>query len=414
MQLRFTREDLIIGILKYLWIIILMPKMVQFFVYAAVVILLLSKRNICLNKPAQMFLCGAAVQILAIIRQCILYDPSLSRIAASINTTAIWIIGAIVYSVYSESVFSEQTMRKIYRYTVINISILFCLWLFSLVAKADSFTLLGYTWQLRRMDYLSSGITKRFSALTETVLGPSHLLGFSLPLLMMNSELMQPEWNKGSIRMVILAVCAYIAVYATHSRMGALCCAGMLAVFFMWLLYVKTSRRAFRRIVGLSVVLLVVAAIMNRDILTAKFISLFHARAGSNNARFTIYRLSIQAAMESPLIGCGIKNMINMGDGYSFPYGSHSTYIGLFYKTGVLGVLFYMLGFAGLFHEIWKKLANLKNRSCIILIYVCYFVFLLFADLDASNWVLVSAFAVWGILSNQSIIENFRKEAVNE
>ena len=409
MTLTFTREDLQFWIIKYLWILILLPKMVQFAVYSLILVLLLLKKPLHPNRGVFFFILGAAVQIIAIIWQCLIKDPALSRVAAGINTSLIWIISALFYSVFAGESLSPDAMKKYHDCCVRNLVIMFLIYLFSLVSPANTFNVLGHTIYLRRMDYLSSGTTSRFAGMTETVLGPSHFYAFTLPVLFFGRH------SGNDLRDVILAFLGFVCVFATHSRMGTICCFGMLYLYvrqFLCNRYGKSITTLLDIITALTVF---IAAIVFWDRIADVFISFFNARGGSNEARFTIYRKSLAAFWnENPLFGCGVKNMIDMGNGYSFPYGSHSMYVGLLYKTGIVGTLFYTIGFIDIFIGLHSSLRSNRNCMSIILIFVCYFVMLIFADLDASDWVIVSMFSTWGILSNSSAVHSYDQRTALE
>ena len=400
MKFTISRPTLKLFAIKYLWLLILLPKMVQFVIYVILLCLLLLKRPIRLNRGVFFIILGALVQVVSILWQCITKDPSLSRVAAGLNTSLIWIVSALYYSLFMEE--DEPILKQFHNYFCINLMIMFGIYLFSLVSSASTFNILGHTLYLRRMDYLSSGTTSRFAGLTETVLGPSHFYAFTLPILLIGKD----NW-KGAL----LAILGFICVFETHSRMGVICCGGMLLVFLRQILIKQFGIKKIRPFDTFFIITAIVVLILNFNTFTSAFIRFFNARGGSNEARFTIYRKSLETFWnENPLIGCGIKNMIDMGNGYSFPYGSHSMYIGFLYKTGVIGTVFYLLGFIEIFMGMFRGLKNNPNRTSIILIFLCYFVMLIFADLDASDWVIVTMFSVWGILSNEREINLYAKE----
>ena len=77
------------------------------------------------------------------------------------------------------------------------------------------------------------------------------------------------------------------------------------------------------------------------------------AREGSNATRGNIYSASIEKAFaESPLIGMGIKDLSPYD---LIPYGSHSTYVGFFYKTGIIGLIIGTVLVLYLNYEIYKQ-----------------------------------------------------------
>ena len=140
------------------------------------------------------------------------------------------------------------------------------------------------------------------------------------------------------------------------------------------------------------------------------FYSFFNSRGGSNEARFEVYTRSINKAWtESPLIGIGIKYMV---DGF-IPYGSHSTYIGVFYKVGIIGSVAFAIG-------IWNEISYVRRRlKCneyglyIFLQFLLYFFFLVFADIDGVNWVMVSIVSMWGTISRLELNNNKKGGGIN-
>ena len=97
------------------------------------------------------------------------------------------------------------------------------------------------------------------------------------------------------------------------------------------------------------------------------------------------------------MIGIGIKYML--GD---FPYGSHCTYIGIFYKTGLFGTLLFVIGIAMMCINIWNNISNKETGRLAYIMILSYFGLLIFSDIDASNWVLSLAFICYGLLNNRN------------
>jgi len=68
-------------------------------------------------------------------------------------------------------------------------------------------------------------------------------------------------------------------------------------------------------------------------------VTLYHMKEGSNAMRMILYKESIDLMMATnPILGIGIKpNIGELTLGANLPLGSHSTLIGYFFKTGLLG-----------------------------------------------------------------------------
>ena len=115
----------------------------------------------------------------------------------------------------------------------------------------------------------------------------------------------------------------------------------------------------------------------------------------------------------SPVFGMGIKDLIDSG---SIPYGSHSTYVGLFYRTGFLGIVL----FAAVLFACFGEIVKLGNLRLIDLLWVfSALLFVAFEDVDGVNWVLPVLFVFILFLMKRGIgrtltMENDRIEAVSD
>ena len=391
-KIRFTTEDILLNLLKFLWIIVLLPKTVQFAVYLSVLLLLLFKNKVSLNNSVILLICGCFIQMLAILWQFIVNDPAMVRIAAAVNTLLIWVVSILLYSVACNINKDRKTIQKAAKYARINLMILFLLYCFSLVYTRNTIRILGDTFYLKRMDYLASGITTRFCGLLETVIGPSHMFFVSAPMLMLDNDTKEKALRNG-----VVLFLAYIAIVATHSRIGLVSCGLFVAYYALDYIsrYFTSSQKAV-----LGFALAVTAAFLflkYRHYIAFEFNSLFNARGGSNSARFGIYRNSLRKMwQESPIIGIGIKYMLG-----SFPYGSHSTYVGLLYKAGFLGATFYFSGLIGMVKRMMNSIKGNGWETAFLMAIICYAVLMIFSDIDGSDWSIASLFLVYGIVTKR-------------
>ena len=111
--------------------------------------------------------------------------------------------------------------------------------------------------------------------------------------------------------------------------------------------------------------------------------SLATLRESSTATRTNIYMDSLSVMWNnSPLLGCGIKVMRG-----NYPLGSHSTWIGFLYKTGIIGTVFAVAGIG----KIYCLMVKRSDR-----LFALYYGLLLFMlcveDLDGADWILILFF----------------------
>lgn len=123
-------------------------------------------------------------------------------------------------------------------------------------------------------------------------------------------------------------------------------------------------------------------------------------REGSNNMRSSIYAMSWKRMIsESPIIGKGIKDYLG-NSGY--PYGSHSTYLGSFYKAGLVGGIVYIASILTLLIKIFSvKCTNnmdILKKYSIVMILALLFV----EDIDGANWSIYISYFMFGLFLSSS------------
>ena len=374
---------------KYLWIIIIMPKFAQFFIYFFVCINACFKQKLYLDKSMIFIIIGILSQGIAIMTQVVLYDVDKIRLMAALNTLLIWIISIFLYSISKHKLINIEYILKISKYMCINSCILFVVYLFSLIYPYNVVSFFNYSLTLKRYDYLSTGVTTRFCGFMETVLCIGHFFCMANPLSVLYVNTLKRNFFK-----ILFSIMSFIPVIACHSRISLVICSIILCIELYYLCY--TNCKKYIKIINLIIILIIIFCIVYcliniYDILNI-FQNLFNSRQGSNSARFLIYKKSIEKTLiESPIIGIGIKYML--GD---FPYGSHCTYIGLFYKSGLIGFICYLIGLFCIFRNLFLSTKNSKLVKFIPKAYIMYLLFLIFSDIDASNWVICSWFILWG------------------
>ena len=102
---------------------------------------------------------------------------------------------------------------------------------------------------------------------------------------------------------------------------------------------------------------------------------------------------------DSPIIGIGVKYASALSN--DAPFGSHSTWIGFFYKTGFVGLALYAILFYQIFRMQLGRAAS-KNSYEIVLVINLIILYCYFSveDLDATAWICVLFFSLFSARMN--------------
>lgn len=372
-----------------LWPIILLPKSLQLLLLLGLGVMLAAFKIKNANKIFILICMYSGVHLVSIVVNSLIGDYELSRIAAAVNTAVIWIGAALLYEYYRTTKMDVQAFLKICFWNENVMLLLLLLYLFlAYVRKIESFTMpvintifYGYDWPLYR-----------FWGLMEY---PTLIGGFSL-LTVPFACLYIWMKTKKFVGVILYYVCSFLPVYFAFSRNGyvlyfAIFCVCILAVFVHTFqkheAYTVCLISAGVGIACVPVILSFFSGILDK---------LLSMREGSGSARGEIYAASLQAFYESPLLGKGIKGLNEM----FLPLGSHCSYIGYLYKTGILGTICIMIVFICIAMKVWKNNKGIYHRLMCIFLYGVL-AYCIFEDLDGANWLVCLFFAVAGILENK-------------
>lgn len=396
---KYSRSEPEFIIFKYLWFLIILPKTLQFFLLVAILLYCLYRgKRLKLSKTMVPFVLGVCVQIIAITFQLISNNVDTDRLMASLNTSLIWIVGAFYFSLYSQSKYSQDSIIRLKKYVLYNFIVIILLYILSKIYKGTYINILGIQLALRRNDYISGSLGSRFCALMETPLASSHFFLLSIPIIIYHST----KYKRRHIVEIVIVIGAFISCAAAHSRIGILISLVALIPYTFSLLEDYGVKKNLKIIViGIIATVGLIYILFEFGYLYKTIASFFLSREGSNNARFQVYKLSIEKAWkESPVIGIGIKYMMNN----YIPFGSHSTYVGFFYKTGFLGCGLFLWGFYNVISRVKNTTRHFTHGMELFVAFLIYFAFLVFADIDGIDWVMACLFSMWGLLSNMNNI----------
>ncbi|WP_164028601.1 O-antigen ligase family protein [Rodentibacter caecimuris] len=379
-------------IFKYLWIIVLLPKPIQSIVLFYIsFVLFLSKKKRNIEYVELFFLFHIFVYLFSLIINFLSDGAEVGRLFATLNTFFSWVIALLLYSYYKEE---SLDINKIQFFCFINLLIFIFIGLLGKLAmdyQIDSFNIMGR--ELYRLDWIDEAVSYRLVNYFEY----TNLISFFY-FLMTPLSFYYIRGKSFLFKSLFVLLCFYI-VFLSHSRVGVIFAFLILSCQFLSFL-IKDKKKILIFCFFILLLLFVLS------FLFYEYISLWidyklNSRKGSTDARYNIYFSSLQLMwLKSPFIGIGIKHILE-----NYPLGSHSTYIGFLYKTGIIGSFFAILGVIFMLFKYFKAFILTKIEFHTFICFISFLCFLVIEDLDGSVWGITVFFSLQGII-NQMIKVN--------
>ena len=135
---------------------------------------------------------------------------------------------------------------------------------------------------------------------------------------------------------------------------------------------------------------------------------LLEARGQSHKSREVIYRETIKLIKQHPFIGWGTNRKISDKLAYA---GSHSTYLSIAFKVGLIGLFVFILFLADVFRRAFRIRDSLPGgfgcplvKAVLIACMIQQLIHMLFLDINDDIVVLNQAFSIWaGIVALERI-----------
>lgn len=396
------------AIFQYFWVIAVLPKALQLVALGGLMLLAVLRSDRKLYPDRFVSLQGLCLMIyaLSIVVNAILGQHALSRVFAAVNTWTINLVALALYAFYRNM---DLDYRRIGKYSFINLLILIGLWLVFEITDGAKIMFLGR--KLSDDDWINGLLDMRFMGFLDYSNLVIFCILFFYPLALRYLA-NRPLLSLG-LTMVMFPV-----VSATNSRTGLVLLAVLFLAYVLFILQ-KTFFKIYRKFrphtVILCCLLALVVGVAAFDMavgILQKFISL---RAGSNSMRSFIYTESLtQMLSKSPVIGVGIKDMLAFqADGYAMQYyalGSHSTYLGMFYKIGILGGILYLMSLVAVFVPVLK---SRDKDNHMLMLKVCVLgtaLMMTLEDIDGANWSICIFYLLLALLRNPRWEEPKTKE----
>lgn len=372
-------------LLCLMWAIIVLPKELQLLILLGIsLVLLRTRKDFALKKNAITIglILYISINIISVLLNMVSGEHALSRIFASLNTVAIWVIALLLYNIYSGMTLDKKRVTKIYQFNGMLLLLMIPLYILCRITGVN-IKFLSRTFVYMYLDDIRIMAFMEYATLVIAFI----LLVF--PLISM---------CESNVRILLLEYILFgIITVASKSRTGYVVYMLMGAIIL-----ITTCSKRILRILG---ILAIGGSILFFEKIYETIISLLnklvYMRAGSSQSRMTIYQETLENFLQSPIWGCGIKDIGKAG----YPLGSHCTYLGILYRSGILGFIIMSFVFISILFGFWHIYKTNRSRIYLrsVLLFLVMFVFALTEDIDGANWLLVFWSINLGILMNKGL-----------
>lgn len=379
-------------IFRYMWLIVILPKVIQSIFFVILFAILLTKKiRIKFDIITVLIFLYSASHLISIFINIYIQNFEISRVIAALNTACIWIVAALYYNYYLNK---DIEMEKLEKICFFNIKVLIFLSVISIIMynffNIKRVSILGVP--LYGTEWFNSTPKLRFGGLVEyaNLIVFFYLLFFPLAFNYVRK-------NISKSKTILFITLSLLPIVITLSRSGYIVVFLLIGSYIMYILNKFGNRKFFIFLSGIGIALLILSVIYFdlSSKISEIIISLIESREGSNNTRMYLYRESIRVANEKlPLFGQGIK--ITSLTGY--PLGSHSTFIGFYYKAGILGLAFGIPIFININYKLIMKKLNYNGHFFMRISLLLLSLMLFVEDLDGASWFIVIYFSIIGII----------------
>lgn len=366
-----------------IWLIAVLPKTIQFAILITIAIYFICKKKSIFRFQnhviATTYLLVNTILLVAIIVSVLTYSHDTDRIFAAINTCLITYISLLFFSYYSRK---ELDIYKVSRYMFINMVILLLIYgLYLLIGLDGNYSFMNGA--LCGPDWINGKYEIRFRAYLEYTNLIIYMYLYCFPV-----SLIYVKKKFNGLFCLIYEVMLIAPIISSNSRTGIVCGIVMLVscfiLFNIRIFFVQIKKH--KVLVFSSIILcLGLCILLFYNKIYSVIMKALAVRQDSTSTRMGIYVASLKKMWnESPILGCGIKDYYG-----GYPYGSHSTFVGMFYKTGILGGSIYLIGIIIFVINIIREKEKNSYILMIKISILCVFAISLLEDIDGSNWNIV-------------------------
>lgn len=356
--------------------IALMPVVPQTVVLIILALILLIQKKPKLDRFFVFMLIWCLIYLVSIIINMQKAGHEKSNIVSAFFTLGLN-VAALLFYIHFRNV--NINLTRVGRYAFWNLLILIALAVVFLIFPPSS------TWKLfgRNMaviDIIRNNVYGyRFCGFLGTTYLVIFYIFFNFPL-----SIYYIEKRMKKPYQILYAFLIFLAVRATGSRIGLLLYS-LLFIFFLFVEFGENIRRFYQshRKTATALIALVTATLIATVTIFTRHLLL--SRIGSNDGRLSLYRSSIQTVLSNSwALGLGIneKESPRAVD----LLGTHSTYINVLYRTGVIGALVYALAIGFRLYDLFKDKVINKQRIVFIAAILETLALMTVEDVDVNPW----------------------------
>ncbi|HEO1860595.1 TPA: capsule biosynthesis protein CapK [Streptococcus agalactiae] len=371
--------DLDYSLFYALWVLILVPNQwYQFLIITIIVLLLLwkSEFRISISNSSILFLLWLFIYLFAILIRGTQEDITFQRFIAELLKLISTGYALFFYNYYRKADFNSSVVRNVVKVNYFVLFLITVLYLFFPMLKP---TLFGRElFSIECFPHMRIRLAAYFEY--ATLIGQFIL--FSYPILFL-----KPQKHMENILIsLLLTICSYFS----GARILLVCMLVLLASLLLDYILFKTNLKLTKKntfILGMTFLFITACFSYNIWSIIEKIIMY---RNQSTITRMIVYQESIIEVLKGNILfGQGIR--IPSSEGIFL--GSHSTYISVFYRTSLLGIVLYFSAFILLYKEAISK--NYKIYRLFFYTLLCY---TLFEEIDPNHWSIVLLFSTFGIV----------------
>ncbi|HEN4476335.1 TPA: capsule biosynthesis protein CapK [Streptococcus agalactiae] len=371
--------DLDYSLFYALWVLILVPNQwYQFLIITIIVLLLLwkSEFRISISNSSILFLLWLFIYLFAILIRGTQEDITFQRFIAELLKLISTGYALFFYNYYRKADFNSSVVRNVVKVNYFVLFLITVLYLFFPMLKP---TLFGR--ELFSIEWFPH-MRIRLAAYFEYATLIGQFILFSYPILFL-----KPQKHMENILIsLLLTICSYFS----GARILLVCMLVLLASLLLDYILFKTNLKLTKKntfILGMTFLFITACFSYNIWSIIEKIIMY---RNQSTITRMIVYQESIIEVLKGNILfGQGIR--IPSSEGIFL--GSHSTYISVFYRTSLLGIVLYFSAFILLYKEAISK--NYKIYRLFFYTLLCY---TLFEEIDPNHWSIVLLFSTFGLV----------------
>lgn len=369
------------GKLEYLFFallypIALLPTVPQTVILIVLAFILLPKRKPKLDRFFSCMLVWCILYLASIVINLQRTEHSRANIIVAFFTLGLN-VAALLFYIHFRNV--NVNLTRIGRCAFWNILILILLaMIYLLIPVSRDWTLLGRN--MAEIDILRENVYGyRFCGFLGSTYIVVFFIFFNFPLSVYYiQKRLKKHWQ------ILYALAIFAPVYAAGSRIGFL----LYGVLFVLFLFVEFWERicvfyASRKSASVAIFAAVIVLLAIFGGYLAKRLIL--SRPGSNIGRMLLYQQSIRdVLMRSPAFGLGINDVLSPDGKYYL--GTRSTYIDVLYRTGIFGLVVYLLALGFRLYDLFKDKVLNKQRTIYIIAIIETLLLMIVEDVDTNPW----------------------------